>query len=163
ASSDTWARVFDFGTGTTVNMFMTINAGGAGLRFAITTGGGGAEQQLTGGGRLPLNTWSHVAVTLSGTTGTLYLNGTPVATNPTMAFPPSSLGNTNQNWIGRSQSPAPFLNATVDDFNIYALALSPAEIAALAGGEPGAGDVADYEFDETRGAAAIDSSGNGRN
>ena len=163
ASSDTWARVFDFGTGTTVYMFMTINGGGAGLRFAITTGGGGAEQQLTGGGQLPLNTWSHVAVTLSGTTGTLYLDGTPVATNPNMTLHPSSLGSTNQNWIGRSQFPDPFLNATVDDFNIYDLALSPAEVAALAGGEPGAGDVADYEFDESGGAAAVDSSGNGRN
>ncbi|HET7469065.1 MAG TPA: arabinofuranosidase catalytic domain-containing protein, partial [Gemmatimonadales bacterium] len=163
ASSDTWARVFDFGTGTTVNMFMTINGGGAGLRFAITTGGGGAEQQLTGGGQLPLNTWSHVAVTLAGTTGTLYLNGTPVATNPNMTLHPSILGNTNQNWIGRSQYPDPFLNALVDDFNIYDLALSPAEVAALAGGELGAGDVADYELDETGGATAIDSSGNGRN
>jgi hypothetical protein len=163
ASNDTWARVFDFGTGTAVNMFMTINGGGAGLRFAITTGGGGAEQQLTGGGQLRLNTWSHVAVTLAGTTGTLYLNGAPVAINRNMTLRPSSLGNTNQNWIGRSQYPDPFLNATVDDFNIYGRALSPAEVAALAGGEPGAGDVAAYEFDENRGAAAIDSSGNGRN
>jgi hypothetical protein len=163
ASSDTWSRVFDFGTGTTVNMFMTINGGGAGLRFAITTGGGGAEQQLTGGGQLPLNTWSHVAVTLSGTTGTLYLNGTAVATNPNMTLHPSTLGNTNQNWIGRSQYPDPFLNATVDDFNIYDLALSPADVASLAHGEPGAGDVADYEFDENSGATAIDSSGNRRN
>jgi hypothetical protein len=163
ASDDTWARVFDFGTGTTTYMFMTVNGGGAGLRFAITTGGGGAEQQLTGGGQLPLNTWSHVAVTLSGTTGTLYLNGAPVASNPNMTLHPSILGNTNQNWIGRSQYPDPFLDATVDDFNIYDLALSPPEVAALAGGELGAGDVADYELDETTGATAIDSSGNGRN
>jgi len=163
ASTDTWSRVFDFGTGTTVNMFMTVNGGGAGLRFAITTGGGGAEQQLTGGGQLPLNTASHVAVTLSGTTGTLYLNGNPVATSPNMTLHPSSLGSTTQNWIGRSQYPDPFLNATVDDFNIYGRALSAAEVAALAGGEPGAGDVADYKFDENGGATAIDSSGSGRN
>src|SRR5262245_53151332 len=163
ASNDTWARVFDFGTGTTVNMFMTINGGGAGLRFAITTGGGGAEQQLTGGGQLPLNTWSHVAVTLLGTTGTLYLNGAAVATNPNMTLHPSSLGTTNQNWIGRSQYPDPFLNALVDDFNIYDLALSAADVATLAGGRPGAGDVADYRFDENGGATAIDSSGNSRN
>jgi hypothetical protein len=161
-SDDTWARIFDFGTGPTVNMFMTVNGGGAGLRFAITTGGGGGEQQITGGGQLPLNTWSHVAVTLSGTTGTLYLNGTAVATNPNMTLHPSTLGTTNQNWIGRSQYPDPFLNASVDDFNIYDLALSPAEVATLAGGEPGAGDVADYALDENGGATAIDSSGNGR-
>ena len=163
AANQTWSRVFDFGTGTTLNMFMTVNAGGSGLRFAITTGGGGAEQQLTGGGLLPLNTWSHVAVTLSGTTGTLYLNGNPVATNPNMTLHPSSLGNTNQNWIGRSQYGDPLLNATVDDFQIYGHALPASDVAVLAGGQPGAGDVASYKFDEDSGATAIDSSPNGRN
>jgi hypothetical protein len=162
SSDATWSRVFDFGTGTGDYMFLTVDGGGAGLRFAITTGSG--EQQLTGGGLLPLNTWSHVAVTLSGTTGTLYLNGNPVATNPNMTLHPSSLGNTNQNWIGRSQFGAdPFLNATVDDFNIYNQALPPADVATLASGQAGAGNVADYKFDEAGGATVIDSSGNGRN
>jgi hypothetical protein len=159
ASDDTWSRVFDFGTGTTVNMFLTVNGGGSGLRFGITTNGNGAEQDLTGGGQLPLNTWSHVAVTLSGTTATLYLNGTAVAVAENLTLTPSSLGNTNQNWIGRSQYPDPFLNGTVDDFNIYNRALPAAEVAALAGGQPGAGNVADYKFDEAGGGTAIDSSG----
>ena len=162
ASDDTWARVFDFGSGTAVNMFMTVNGGGNGLRFGITTSGNGAEQDLTGGGHLPPNTWSHVAVTLSGTTGTLYLNGTAVATLPNMTLKPSALGNTTQNWIGRSQYPDPYLNGTVDDLNIYDHALSATEIAALAGGEPGAGNVADYRFDESTGRNAVDSSGNAR-
>ncbi|MEV6850517.1 arabinofuranosidase catalytic domain-containing protein [Actinoplanes sp. NPDC051411] len=163
SSDDTWARVFDFGRGTSANMFLTVDGGGSGLRFGITTGGNGAEQDLTGGGQLPLNTWSHVAVTLSGTTGTLYLNGTPVATSANMTLKPSALGNTNQNWIGRSQYPDPFLNATVDDFAIYDHALSTAEVAALAGGTAAAGNVADYKFDEATGGTALDSSGNARN
>jgi hypothetical protein len=163
SADDTWARVFDFGRGTSVNMFLTVNGGGNGLRFGITASGNGAEQDLTGGGQLPLNTWSHVAVTLSGTTGTLYLNGAPVATSPNMTLKPSALGNTNQNWIGRSQYPDPFLNATVDDFAIYDHALSTAEVAALAGGAGAAGNVADYKFDETTGGTALDSSGNARN
>ncbi|HET9877053.1 MAG TPA: LamG-like jellyroll fold domain-containing protein [Mycobacterium sp.] len=157
-----WSRVFDFGTGTTVNMFLTLSAGGGPLRFAITTSGNGAEQQLTSTGTLPLNTWSHVAVTLSGNTGTLYVNGTPVATNTNMTLDPSDLGATTQNWIGRSQYPDPYLNAIVDDFQIYDHALAAADIAALAGGQPGAGDVASYKFDEDSGATALDSSGNGR-
>jgi hypothetical protein len=161
AEDRTWSRVFDFGTGTGTYMFMTINAGGAGLRFAITNSGGGAEQQLTGGGHLPLNQWSHVAVTVSGNTGTLYLNGTPVATNANMTLHPSNLGNTNQNWIGRSQFGDPFLNATVDDFQIYDHALSADEVGTLAGGQPGAGNVASYKFDEDGGATAKDSSSGG--
>ena len=162
SSDDTWSRVFDFGTGTTANMFLTVNGGGNGLRFGITANGNGAEQDLTGGGQLPLNTWSHVAVTLSGTTGTLYLNGKAVATSSTMTLKPSSLGATNQNYIGKSQYADPYLNGTVDDFAIYDRALSAAEIATLAGGVAGAGDVADYKFDETSGHTAIDSSGNAR-
>jgi hypothetical protein len=161
SANSPWSRVFDFGTGTGTYMFLTVSAGGGPIRFAITTTGGGGEQQITGTGTLPLNTWSHVAVTLSGTTGTLYVNGNPVATNTNMTLNPSSLGNTNHTWIGRSQYSDPYLNAAVDDFNIYSRALSAPEIATLAGGQAGAGDVADYKFDEDSGATALDSSGNG--
>jgi hypothetical protein len=164
-SADTaWSRVFDFGTGTNDYMFLTLNAGGGPVRFAITTSGAGGEQQINGTGELPLNTWSHVAVTLSGSTGTLYVNGTAVGTNTDMTLNPSDLGDTTQDWIGRSEYPAdPYLDGDIDDFNIYSSALSASQIAALAGGQPGAGNVADYRFDETGGATAVDSSGNGRN
>ena len=159
-----WSRVFDFGTGTNDYMFLTLSSGGGPLRYAITTSGNGNEQQLNDTTTLPLNTWSLVTVTLSGTTGTLYVNGQPVATNTNMTLNPSSLGDTNQNWIGRSQFPAdPYLNGTVDDFTIYSRALSASEVAALASGQPGAGDVADYRFDEASGSTALDSSGHGRN
>jgi sRNA-binding protein len=158
-----WSRVFDFGTGTNNYMFLTLSAGGGPLRYAITTSGNGAEQQLTAPGTLPLNTWSHVAVTLSGTTGTLYVNGQPVATNANMTLSPAALGATTQDWIGRSQFPDPFLAATVDDFQIYDHALSAADVATLAGGQAGAGSVASYKFDEDSGDLAVDSSGNGRN
>jgi hypothetical protein len=164
-SQDTaWSRVFDFGTGTGTYMFLTLNAGGGPLRFAITDSGPGGEQQINGPGQLPLNTWSHVAVTLSGSTGTLYVNGTAVGTNTSMTLNPSALGNTTQNWIGRSQYPGdPYLAAAVDDFQIYDSALTAAQVAALAGGQQGAGNVASYRFDEAGGATAIDSSGHGRN
>jgi len=156
--------VFDFGTGTGDYMFLTLNAGGGPIRFAITTTGPGGEQQINGTGELPINTWSHVAVTLSGTTGTLYINGAAVGTNADMTLTPADLGDTTQDWIGRSQYPAdPYLAATVDDFQIYSSALTAAQIGALAAGQPGDGDVASYKFDEASGATAIDSSGNGRN
>ena len=163
SANSAWSRVFDFGTGTSNFMFLTLSAGGGPLRFADATPSGGGDS-ITGPGTLPLNTWSHVAVTLSGHTGTLYVNGQPVATNTNMTVTPADLGATNQNWIGRSQFIAdPYLAATVDDFQIYDHALSAAEIAALASGQPGAGNVASYKFDEDSGETALDSSGNGRN
>src|SRR5262249_6733373 len=143
----TWSRVFDFGTGTGNYMFLTVNAG-SGPRFAITTSGSGGEQQLSSTSQLPLNTWSHLAVTLSGNTGTLYVHGNAVATNANMTLPPSSLATTNQDWIGRSQFGDPTLNAAVDDFQVYSHALSAADVATLASGQAGAGDVADYTFNE---------------
>jgi sRNA-binding protein len=164
SQNSAWSRIFDFGTGTNDYMFLTLSAGGGPLRFAITTSGNGNEQQINAPGNLPLNTWSLVTVTLSGTTGTLYVNGQVIGTNTNMTLNPTSLGDTNQNWIGRSQFSAdPYMNGTVDDFNIYSRALSASEVEALAAGQPGAGDVADYKFDETSGATALDSSGNGRN
>src|SRR6266704_2063190 len=164
SANSAWSRVFDFGTGTGNYMFLTLSAGGGPIRFAITTTSNGAEQQINGPGTLPLNTWSHVAVTLSGNTGTLYVNGQPVGTNNNMTLTPADLGATTQDWIGRSQFSAdPFLPATVDDFQIYSRALSAAEVAALAGGQAGAGNVASYKFDEDSGETALDSSGNGHN
>ncbi len=164
SANTAWSRVFDFGTGTNDYMFLTLSAGGGPIRFAITTSGNGAEQQINGPGNLPLNTWSHVAVTLSGNTGTLYVNGQPAGTNTNLTLTPAELGATSQNWIGRSQFGGdPFLAGTVDDFQVYDRALSAADIAALAGGQPGAGDVASYKFDEDSGETALDSSGNGRN
>ena len=162
-ANTTWSRIFDFGTGTTRYMFLTVSAGSA-LRFAISTGGGGAaEQVINGTGTLPLNQWSHVAIVVNGNVGTLYVNGTAVGTNNNITIHPSDLGNTTQNWIGRSQYGDPLLRATVDDFNIYGRALSADDITALAGGAAGTGDVADYKFDEADGATAVDSSANARN
>ena len=75
--------MFDFGTGTNDYMFLTLNAaaGRSGSRSPPAAPGG--EQQINGTGDLPLNTWSHVAVTLSGNTGTLYVNGRRSARTPT--------------------------------------------------------------------------------
>ena len=130
-----WERVFDFGTGTTTNMFLTGQNGTTNVvRFAITTSGAGGEQHINGTAALPTGAWVHVAVTKSGNTGTLYVNGSQVGQNTGMTLGPSSLGSTTNNWIGRSQSPDPYLDGRVDDFRIYSRNLTGVEVAALAAG-----------------------------
>lgn len=130
-----WARIFDFGSGTGTYMFLAPQSGGGGgARFAITTGGNGTEQQLTASSPLTVGQWKHVVVTLSGTTGRLYIDGVQVAINTNMTLKPSSLGATTQNYIGKSQYNDPYLNGAVDDFMIYSRTLSAAEVTSLYGG-----------------------------
>jgi hypothetical protein len=128
-----WARIFDFGTGTNTYMFLTPNSG-AGTRFSITTSGNGQEQQINAPA-LTTGTWRHVAVTRTGNTGTLYVDGAEVAQNTAMTLSPMSLGTTTQNWIGRSQFPVdPYLSAQIDNFRIYDRALSAAEVQTIYAG-----------------------------
>jgi regulation of enolase protein 1 (concanavalin A-like superfamily) len=130
-STTNWNRIFDFGSSTTVNMFLTPQNGSDGrLRFAITTNGGGNEQQINCSSTMSTGMWYQVAVTLNGNTGILYLNGLPVGTNNAMTLRPSSLGSTANNYLGRSQYPDPYLDGVIDEFRIYNLGLSAAEIAA---------------------------------
>jgi len=132
-STTNWNRIFDFGSSTTVNMFLTPQNGSDGrLRFAITTNGGGNEQQINCSSTMSAGVWYQVAVTLNGNTGILYLNGLPVGTNNAMTLRPSSLGSTANNYLGRSQYPDPYLDGVIDEFRIYNVGLSAAEIAATA-------------------------------
>ncbi|MDG5801649.1 glycoside hydrolase family 127 protein [Streptomyces ossamyceticus] len=162
-----WQRVFDFGDNTTRYMYLvTRNAGGV-PRFAVTTGGPGGEQGLNGTAALPLNQWSHLAVTLSGSTGTLYVNGTAVARNASMTLDPSVLGTLANNWLGRSNfSGDPVYAGALDEFNVWSRALTAAEITSLQSNEAkkssaGLGDLASYAFAATDGGTFADASGRG--
>ncbi|MFC1659862.1 beta-L-arabinofuranosidase domain-containing protein, partial [Gemmatimonadota bacterium] len=137
-------------------------------RFAITTSGRDGEQILDGAEGLTMDEWTHIAVSRSGTTGVLYVNGVPVATNPDMTLGPADLGATSDNWLGRRPFPqrnVSYLNASLDDFQVYSRALTGDEVRSMMqspGGTAGGGGVAWYRFDETDGPTAVDSSGNGR-
>jgi hypothetical protein len=126
-------RIFDFGSGESMNMWMAPNAYG-GLVLAITSSGYANESRAVAPATLPRG-WHHVAITIDGATSemNLYLDGRTVDTETTATLP-SALGNTTQNWIGRSQYAAdPYFNGSVDDFRIYNRALSAGEVRYLVG------------------------------
>ena len=126
------ARIFDFGSNTGYYMFLTPRESNGTARFAITNSTYYGEQNISCNAAVPVGQWVHVAVTLSGTTGTVYINGNVVGTNTSMTFAPFRIGSTTQNWIGRSQYSAdPYFNGKLEDFRIYNGALSASEIAAL--------------------------------
>lgn len=129
----TWMRVFDFGSSTTQYMFLTVQAavtnGQSTIRYA-TKNGSAAEQNINYNYTFPLNTWTYLAVTRSGNTTTLYINGTSVVSSTNITIKPSAMGSTTQNYLGKSQFADPMFKGSIDNFKIYGRALSSAEIAA---------------------------------
>jgi lysophospholipase L1-like esterase len=138
-SLDTWSRIFDFGGDTNVFMMLTPASGNTGYPyFCITTSGNDGEQGINGTGTLPTGSWQHLAVSRSGNTGILYVNTQEAGRNAGITLHPSDLGNTTNNYIGRSQwSADPYLNADIDGFVVYNRALSAQEVSALGSTPPG--------------------------
>nr|WP_235505797.1 LamG-like jellyroll fold domain-containing protein [Variovorax sp. Root411] len=129
----TWSRVFDFGSGTRRYMMLAARNSSGVPRFSISTEHGYNEQVIDGSVALPTGRWVHVAVTVSGALGALYVDGIEAGSNTQMSLAPIDLGTTTQNWLGRSQySSDPYLKGRIDDFRIYGGALGSAEVAALA-------------------------------
>ena len=123
-----WMRIFDFGTGTSKYLFFSVQTGTAGsIRYAIKNGS--SEQGITYNFATPLNTWTHFAVTQSGNTCSIYINGALVATTTSITIKPSAIGSTNQNYLGKSQWNDPMFKGAIDEFKIYSRALSASEIA----------------------------------
>lgn len=82
--------------------------------------------------------WVHVAVTKEGTLGKLYINGAEVGRNENLTISPANLGETTNNYLGRSQfSNDPDFKGSIDDFRIYNYALSQREIKKHAAPDPG--------------------------
>ena len=128
-----WQRIFDFGSGTNQYVFLSPSNGSGVLLFEMN-GPNAGTNLIPAPMRLPTG-WHHVAGVIDSTTMemTLYLNGTVVAQGTTDSVP-ADMGETTQNWIGRSQYAADdYYNGSVDDLRIYNRALSEGEIRYLAG------------------------------
>ena len=134
-----WQRIFDFGTSTIVNMFLTPRIGTDGsMRFAITIDTFNDEDQTTAQATLPSG-WHQVVLTMNADENvhSLYLDGELAAQNTTARHTPSTLGETNQNWLGRSQYAADgYFDGRLDDFRIYDRVLTPKQIEDLFNGIP---------------------------
>ncbi|WP_437963678.1 LamG domain-containing protein [Sorangium sp. So ce260] len=129
-----WQRVFDFGSGEAAWIYLCPRAADPlGLRFSVNSLAG--VDEYTADWALPVQVWTHVAVTaaFNPNRSSIYVDGVEVASSDMIFTRPSDVGNTTQNFIGRSQfAPDPYFNGIVDDFRIYDRALSAAEVAALA-------------------------------
>lgn len=131
----TWSRVYDFGNGPPVNMFLTEHPGGVGLRFVLKQSNAVGEQQLNAP-PVAAGVENHIVVTYNvlNHTGLMYVNGVPVAQNTAMTTTPASLGTTLLNYLGKSQYGDPYFNGSINELRIWSGAISPAQI------------ITDYQF-----------------
>ncbi len=122
-----WQRIFDFGDDQTHYLFLSPSSSSGTLRFAINNGGGEQIVETTG---LASGSWQHVAVTLSGSSAKLYVNGVLANSSSTFTIAPSNF-NPNLNYLGKSQFADPLFRGRLDEVQIADFAFTAAQIAAL--------------------------------
>ena len=136
-----WVRAFDFSTDDP-SVYMCLGPRWwfmDDMYFAITTEGE-ANQSLVQPVGFDIETgWHHVAVTIDADRETmvLYYDGEELARNDQAPLSPSDLGETTNNWLGRSHiEDDSYYLGSMDDFRIYNYALTRAEIQKVMKGDP---------------------------
>jgi len=130
-------RVFDFGTDSNNFMYLvTANSKNTAPRFRIVSSAaaeGGVSQILEGARPVAVDVWTHMALVIGPGWGAIYVNGALQVISSAVTLRPADLGRTTNNYIGRSQFAVdPYFDGAIDEFRIYARALSTDEIAVLA-------------------------------
>jgi hypothetical protein len=138
AGGSTEQRLLHFGDGANRYAYLTPKDAATGkLKFVISTSGRQGEQALVSTADLPKGVWTHVAVTLSGDTGTLHVDGKEVARNPGMTLDPdmvlgsNTLAGNDCMFLGRGPLGNYFLG-WLTDFRVYVQPQEAGVIATLA-------------------------------
>ncbi|MEJ5913117.1 LamG-like jellyroll fold domain-containing protein [Pseudokineococcus sp. 1T1Z-3] len=147
-----WQWASALGSGTSRYLFTTPSNNNGVVRTALTTTGGSGEAQVTGLASQPLDRWVTLTTVLDAGSDTLrtYLDGALVGEVPTTTTASELLTQaaTDAGYIGRSFYGDPLFSGAVDDFQVFAAALAPDQVAELVPGEvPELQDLARTEVD----------------
>ena len=125
-----WQRIFDFGANDNSYAMLTTSANTGTVRFEITPNGAGERRDLDSPNPLPINVWTHVAITLDGRQAVMFINGRAVAVDSSVNLLPSDvLGPAN--YLGRSQFTIdPDFNGQMDSVLISSATLPIEQITA---------------------------------
>ncbi len=129
------SRIFDFGNGPLKdNVLIGSNLNANQLYVGIVQSNQNFMPSIVYTKPISLNVWYHLSYVQSGSTGTLYLNGTAVVAG--ILNPPQSVVR-NSNFIGKSNNLTDVLtNAVLDEIKIYNVALSNTHILNEFNGRP---------------------------
>mgnify|MGYP001371839400 CR=1 FL=1 len=140
-----WQRIFDFGSNTTRYAVLTPRASSGKMRFTIRIGG--SSQIVEAPAALPTNAWTHVALALDGSRGSLYMNGNLVASSNNITIRPWQLL-ARSNYVGKSQfATDPMFHGQIDSFRIFGRTLSEDEIRELAWAHPSLAHRYSFNYD----------------
>jgi Concanavalin A-like lectin/glucanases superfamily/PA14 domain len=129
-----WAK---FGSSTASQSIVALTRTASSSGNQLGLGGGNVRAFQYGGTDMVTKTaptdglWHHLAYTYDGTTERLYIDGGTPATATGIAHQTAT---PDASWIGTSNGGADFFNGQVDDVRVYNVALSAAQVAALAAG-----------------------------
>ncbi len=128
-------------------------------RFGFSSGGGG-EQVIPSSVALTANAWNHLAVTLTGGVGKIYINGNLTGTNAAMTVSPASIGATINNFLGNSTLFGTPINGYIDEVRFWNVARSQTAIQnnmSKTLPPSTSGLVAYYRLDESSGTSVLES------
>ena len=141
-----WVPLLQIGSSTDTFFLLQSSTQAQGpTGFAATfkapgTPGSAQERLILGQGEdLPLNEWTHVVFTMSGSTGKIYFDGELQNTRNDFTLGIDDVGvggNTTANMIGGTSWPDPRFDGLVDDFRMYGYELTEEQVLELFEGDP---------------------------
>jgi hypothetical protein len=145
-TAQNWQRAFDVGINAHLDsapytgakyFFLTTQNAASQIEIAISSNGYSTAQLFYANRIAPADGWRHIAVTIDGSQGVVYVNGPGITgtrtTSNALTLRPSDLGTVDYAYLGKSPwSVDPYFDGQLDEVRVYRRALSSAEVQTLA-------------------------------